>query len=151
MAKVVLIKDLSELRPSITNVVISSMLGKIQIDKFDPSKVYNAGDKIYIINEGDIIVKECINDNTTSLDDKYWITVDTGIGGGSTTQNPNSNQNISYFENKLVTDIGILSARVNTLLNMDSEGLTNVHIVPMYEQSELNIVKGRFEFGRIFI
>ena len=151
MAKVVLIKDLSELRPSITNIVISSMLGKTQIDKFDPSKVYNAGDKIYVIDEGDIIVKECINDNTTSLDDKYWITVDTGIGGGSTTQNPNSNQNISYFENKLVTDIGILTSRVNTLLNMDSEGLTNVHMVPMYEESELNIVNGRFEFGRIFI
>ena len=151
MAKVVLIKNLAEFQPSISNVIISSMLGNTQIDKFYPDKVYNPGDKVYVIKDGDIIVKECINNNVTSLDDTNWITIDSGIGGNSTTQNPNSNQNISYFENKMVTDIGILTARVNSILNLDSDGMTNIHFVPMYEQSELTITSGRFEFGRMFI
>ena len=151
MAKVILIQDLAEFPPSISNMIISTMIGNTQIKRFEEGEVYNAGDKVYIIKDGNIIVKECLGNNVTSLEDKNWVTIDSGIGGNSTTQNPNSNQNISYFENKLVTDIGILTARVNAISGLDSEKLTNVHLVPMYEQSELNITKGRFEFGRIFI
>lgn len=151
MAKVVLIKDLAEFKPSITNIIISSMVGNIDIDKFDPSVSYKPGDKIYVIEDGKIIVKECINNNVTNTDDKNWIIVDSGIGGSSTTQNPNSHQNVSYFENKLATDIGILSARLNTLTSLDEEGLTNVHMVPLYDQDEVVLTKGRYEFGRIFV
>lgn len=151
MAKVVLIQDLAEFQPSITNVIISTMLGEKPIDRFYPDKVYQPTDRVYIIKEGDIIVMECINNNVTTINDVDWIILDSGIGGNSTSQNPNSYQNISYFENKLVTDVNVLASRVNSILSLDNQDLTNMHMVPMYEQSELNIVSGRFEFGRMFI
>ena len=151
MAKVVLIKNLAEYEPSIANIVISSMIGDKSIIRYDPTVTYKAGDKVYMIQEGSIIVKECVNNNVTGMDDSDWIVVDSGIGGSSATQNPNAHQSISYFENKLVTDIGILTARLNTISNLHGEGLSNTITYPLYEQSEVVLTKGKYEFGRLFI
>lgn len=152
MAKVVLIKNLADFEPSVANLIMSSMIGgDTGIEKYDPDKVYNSGDKVYIIENGQIIIKECINSGVSDLDDRNWITVDSGIGGASDTQNPNSYQNISYFENKLVTDIGILTERINSIISLGDDDLSNTHTVPMYTEDEVVLTKGKYEFGRIFI
>lgn len=149
MAKVVVIKNLAELPPSMANIILSSMLGDSTIEKYDPDKTYNAGDKVYIIEDGKIIIKEFIGGNSSDIDGNGWADVDSGIGGSSTTQNPNSHQSISYFENKLAEDINTIVTRLNTLTNLDN--LKNVTMVPLFSQDEVQITKGKYEFGRIFI
>lgn len=152
MARVVVIKDLSKFEPNITSIILASMLKSYgNIERYNPDKTYNTGDRVYIIEEGQLIIKECISDNVTTLDDDCWMTVESSLGSGSSTQNPNATQNISLFEQKLVTELTNITQRLNTLVDIDNTELTNTHMVPLYDESEITLTSGKFEFGRIFI
>lgn len=152
MARVVVIKDLSKFEPSITNIILSSMMNSVaNIERYQSGKTYNTGDKVYIIQEGQLIIKECISDNVTIMNDTYWIKVESALGSGSTTQNPNATQNISYFETKIVNEITNISQKLNTIIGLDDSDLKNTHVVPLYSEDEITLTSGKFEFGRVFI
>ena len=98
MAKLVLIKDLAEISPSVVEVILSTIINDNSIKKHETTKIYNVGDRVYQIIDGKIVVKECIVDGTVGDDFvTNWITVENVIGGGATTQNPNKFQDISFF------------------------------------------------------
>lgn len=152
MARVVVIKDLSKFEPSITNIILSSMMGSVaNIERYNPDKIYNTGDKVYIIQEGQLIIKECITDNVSSMNDTNWLKVESALGSGSTTQNPNATQNISYFETKIVNEIANISQKLSTIIGLDDSDLKNTFVVPLYSEDEITLTSGKFEFGRVFI
>lgn len=151
MAKVVLIKNLADYEPSITSIVMSTMLNNTNISKYDEDKIYNMGDKVYVIENGNIIIKECIGDNVSAMDDQSWITVESGLLGNGSNQNPNSTQSISNIENKIITEISNLSNRVHSIISLDDNELSNSHILPLYDKSDVLLTSGKIEFGRIYI
>lgn len=151
MARLVLIKNIAEHQPSIANIVAVSVLGQLRIDRYDPDKTYNSGDKVFVVVDGELIVKECVGNNVIDFDNGNWVTVEGIFGSNSSEQQPNSYQQVSYFESKLAKDINTLTRRLNTLTNLDDEDLKNTFVIPLYEEEEITLTSGHFEFGRVFI
>ena len=152
MAKVVLIKDLAEISPSTVDIILSTIINDNSIKKHDATKVYNVGDRVYQIIDGKIVVKECIVDGTMGDDFiTNWITVENVIGGGSSTQNPNKFQDISFFEKKLSDDISILTDRLGSILDLSDEGLKGTFMFPLFTSDEIELNGGLHEFGRVII
>lgn len=151
MAKLTLIKNISEFKPSIANIVATTILGDLNIGPYDPDKTYESGDKIYVIEDGQLIIKECIGNNVTDLDDSNWSQIEGILGSNSGDQRPNSYQKISHFETKLAADINTLTKKLNTLTNLHEDDLKNTYIIPLFDESEITLSAGRYEFGRIFI
>lgn len=149
MARVTVLKNIAEFEPSMVNIVMSSLINNSKIDKFDPTQSYVPGDKVYVIEDGKIIIKECINATTGELNDDDWVNVDNSLSG-NTTQNPNLAQNISYFENKLVSDIEKLATRMNTISNLNDSDIKNMIFVQLFNKDDITLTKGSFDFGRIY-
>lgn len=152
MAKIVLIKDLAQISPSAVEVILSTIINDNSIKKHDVTKIYNVGDRVYQIIDGRIVVKECIVDGTVGDDFiTNWITVENVIGGGSSTQNPNKFQDISFFEKKLSDDISTLTDRLGSILDLSDEGLRGTFMFPLFTSDEIELQGGLHEFGRVII
>lgn len=152
MAKLVLIKDLAEISPSVVEVILSTIINDNSIKKHETTKIYNVGDRVYQIIDGKIVVKECIVDGTVGDDFvTNWITVENVIGGGATTQNPNKFQDISFFEKKLSDDISVLTDRLGSILDLSDEGLRGTFMFPLFTSDEIELQGGLHEFGRVII
>lgn len=151
MARLVLVKDLANVSQGITNVIISSIIGDIDIKKHNPETTYNSGDMAYQIIGGKIVVKVCNQDNTIGEDfETNWDVTDSIISGlGS--QNKNSFQSISAFEKKLTDDITALTNVVGSMADLSAEGLNNSFMFPLFTEDEVFIDGGIYEFGRVII
>ena len=152
MARLVLVKDLGKLNPSITDVILSTIVGNMDIKKHNPTTIYNAGDRAYQIINGEIVVKECAVDGTTGEDFvTNWFVVDSIINGGSSSQNQNTFQSISYFEKKLANDIATLTNVLGSMTDLSAEGLKGTFMFPLYTENEITLSGGIYEFGRVII
>lgn len=150
MSRMIFIKDLAKNKPGINSLIMASM-GKTDITDFDKNKTYIAGDRVYFIDKGTLIVKECMGNGIIGMDSIHWITVESGLGGSSPTQNPEMPQSISSFEKKLVSDISSIVKMVSPEIDISQHNLQNIYTYPLYDRADINILKGTYEFGRIFI
>lgn len=153
MARLVLVKDLAKIDPSIMDIILSTIIGNGDIKRHDSTTIYNAGDRIYQIINGQIIVKECMVDGTIGSDFvTNWTTVQSLIGSGdSGTQNPNTFQTISFFEKKLSDDISTLTNVLGSMTDLSSEGLRGTFMFPLFTDDEIVLNGGIHEFGRVII
>ena len=152
MARLVLVKDLSTINPSITDIILSTIVGNNDIKRHDSNTIYNAGDRAYQIINGEIVVKESASDGTTGEDFvTNWTVVDSVIGGGSGAQNQNTFQSISFFEKKLSNDISVLTNVLGTMADLSAEGLRGTFMFPLFTDGEITLNGGIHEFGRVII
>lgn len=130
--------------PPITPDDPDTTVGNNTISKFDPDKIYNAGDIAYIIVDGKIIIKECIQDGTTGGDfTEGWTVIEGSLGGsgGGSGSNTGTNTSTNFLE---------LLEAISKVMDLSESNLEGIIQIPLYDDTDIKQIDGGIhEFGRI--
>lgn len=154
MARIVLVTDLSKERLSPLDILLNSSSDLTNIKPAEPEKVYSKGDKIYFVIDGNIVIKEVVQDNVTieDIDDpSKWQDSTPSILGEtvSSTQDPNKPQNVTPLQIKITNDLSKIILALSPIADLEGAGLESITKIDLCDPDSVEVEGAISDFGRI--